>query len=278
MSGRRVAAFFVPVLLLGLGLGIGAGRLSAGVMGDLNPLSPPGSTQATSLMDIYQRLVDGTPGGTSTFSEPGAGPGSTMKTLDDIMGVAPVADNGGGALPAQVSAGKKYWSLRTDGAGGSSWGLEAGELHGGCTCSGTLHGGRFCDNGDGTVTDLNTCLVWLQDADCLGTADWSGAIQKPPFELKDTVCGLDDGSKWGEWHLPSLGELKGLIQGSPLLVCDPGPCTHHGFKDIQSDRYWTSGKDNDPGSVVYFVHTAFDDSQGLAVPTSTFYIWPVRFP
>lgn len=37
-----------------------------------------------------------------------------------------------------------------------------------CTCKGTLYENRWCDNGNGTVTDLTTCLVWLKKA------DWGG--------------------------------------------------------------------------------------------------------
>ena len=41
-----------------------------------------------------------------------------------------------------------------------------------CTCKGTLNGTRWCDNGDGTVTDMTTCLVWLKYADWGGVKQW----------------------------------------------------------------------------------------------------------
>ena len=44
--------------------------------------------------------------------------------------------------------------------------------YGGCTCTGTMFGKRWCDNGDGTVTDLTTCLVWLKKADWGGQKVW----------------------------------------------------------------------------------------------------------
>ncbi|MBW1813845.1 MAG: hypothetical protein JRJ39_09275 [Deltaproteobacteria bacterium] len=40
-------------------------------------------------------------------------------------------------------------------------------------CKGTQStGGRWCDNGDGTVTDMTTCLVWLKYANWGGTRMW----------------------------------------------------------------------------------------------------------
>jgi hypothetical protein len=47
-----------------------------------------------------------------------------MHTLDDIMGIAPAADDTNGALPAEVLAGKTYWSLRTN----SAWGTQTGTM------------------------------------------------------------------------------------------------------------------------------------------------------
>jgi hypothetical protein len=46
----------------------------------------------------------------------------------------------------------------------------------GTTCSGTLSsGGRWCDNGNGTVTDMTTGLIWLKNATCGGMKTWDEA-------------------------------------------------------------------------------------------------------
>jgi hypothetical protein len=47
-----------------------------------------------------------------------------MHSLDDIMGAAPAADNMAGASPAEVLAGKTFWSLRTN----SAWGPQTGSM------------------------------------------------------------------------------------------------------------------------------------------------------
>src|SRR3990172_5700801 len=35
---------------------------------------------------------------------------------------------------------------------------------------------RFMDNGDGTVTDNLTGLIWLKNANCFGTRNWASAL------------------------------------------------------------------------------------------------------
>lgn len=166
--------------------------------------------------DLFNRLQTGAAGEKRTggFAEPAAGPAAGVrKTLDEIMSVAPAADNLNGATPAEVKAGKTYWSLRSD----SRWGLQAGTgtvgsgsvypapvpQSGQTTCydvttnepttcvstpgqDGALQKGvalptpRFTDNSNGTVTDNKTGLIWLADANCLETV---GGIAKAAGRL-----------------------------------------------------------------------------------------------
>ena len=93
--------------------------------------SPAAPTAAGSAMytlsDIYNRLTAGTTGTkrSGAFAEPSAGPTSgTGRTLDEVMGKAPTADNTNGVLPAEVANSKTYWGLRTDG----TWGPQTGTL------------------------------------------------------------------------------------------------------------------------------------------------------
>ena len=62
----------------------------------------------------------------TSFTEPGAAPGDTMNTLDEIMGKSA----GSGRRQrrhsaAQVLAGKTYWSLRSGGEWGPKTGMAA---------------------------------------------------------------------------------------------------------------------------------------------------------
>ena len=52
---------------------------------------------------------------------------------------------------------------------------------------------RFTDNGDGTVTDNLTGLIWTKAADCFGLRDWANAVSDVNM-LANGSCGLTDGS------------------------------------------------------------------------------------
>ena len=63
-------------------------------------------------------------------------------------------------------------------------------------------GERFIDNGDGTVTDTLTNLMWAQ-ADNMGDITWHDAqiyCKNPPIA----------GYKHSDWRLPTILELKTL--------------------------------------------------------------------
>ena len=69
---------------------------------------------------------------------------------------------------------------------------------------------RMIVNGNGTVTDSVTGLVWLQQASCAplqGT--WSNSIAAVNA-LQSGQCGLMDGSTAGQWRMPNRKELESL--------------------------------------------------------------------
>ena len=79
---------------------------------------------------------------------------------------------------------------------------------------------RFTDNGNGAVTDRLTGLVWLKDGICVkfwgsdsatvNPRPWAQAVQSANL-LAAGSCGLNDGSKAGDWRLPNRKELDTLI-------------------------------------------------------------------
>ena len=69
---------------------------------------------------------------------------------------------------------------------------------------------RFTDNGNGTVSDNLTGLIWLKNANCFGQNQKNGAISASNM-LKDNDCGLSDGSSSGDWRLPNRFELESLL-------------------------------------------------------------------
>ena len=62
---------------------------------------------------------------------------------------------------------------------------------------------------NGTVTDGT--LVWLQNAECFGRRNWNDATSAAA-SLKSGSCGLTDGSKAGQWRLPTKDELERRTQ------------------------------------------------------------------
>jgi hypothetical protein len=95
---------------------------------------------------------------------------------------------------------------------------------------------RFTDNGDGSVTDTVTGLVWLKDAGCLPAGTWAAAIAEANG-LAAGACGLTDGSKAGDWRLPNLNELASVVDGS---AAHPALTAGNPFARVSSGIYWSS--------------------------------------
>jgi quinol monooxygenase YgiN len=95
---------------------------------------------------------------------------------------------------------------------------------------------RFTDNGDGTVTDNLTGLVWLKDGNAFGTRTWHQALEDCR-SLHNGKCGLTDGSQPGDWRLPNINELRSLEdygQHTPALPSD------HPFTNVRQSLCWSS--------------------------------------
>ena len=59
---------------------------------------------------------------------------------------------------------------------------------------------EFTDNNDGTVTDNQTGLIWLKEANCFGLRNWNEALTDCNG-LASGSCGLTDGSNVGDWEV-----------------------------------------------------------------------------
>ncbi len=260
-----------------------------------SPAAPtdPGSAMWT-LDDIYNRLSSGTPGEkrSGAFTEPASGPGSTGYTLDQIMIAAPSVDDTNGATASDVAPGKTFWGLTSGAWGrqvsGSALVEKTGQTASYRTGDDGTHqkgvpwpGPRFTDNGNGTVTDNLTGLIWLKNANCAGTTvDWNTAVDYANA-LNDgctscfgtaSDCGLSDGSTAGQWRLPNIEELYSLIdlgQYSPALP------SGHPFTGVQSYSYWSGSSCASNTSNAWFV-TLNSGYVGTSDKTVTDYAWPVR--
>jgi hypothetical protein len=103
------------------------------------------------------------------------------------------------------------------------------------SCPGTGHDGEvqaggtltYVDNGDGTITDLNTGLMWEKKSDDGGIHDkdttyqWSDAFAVHVVTLNSTLF-----AGYNDWRLPNEKELVGIVN---FEIPFPGPTVSPAF-------------------------------------------------
>lgn len=131
---------------------------------------------------------------------------------------------------------------------------------------------RFTDNGNGTVTDNLTGLIWLKNVNCFSSKTWADALTSANT-LNSGECGLSDGSAEGAWRLPNLREQQSLIDYGRF---NPALPSGHPFTGVVSDLHWWT-------STTYALLTSaawgVDLWNGLPVypyKTDLHHVWPVR--
>ncbi len=133
---------------------------------------------------------------------------------------------------------------------------------------------RFTDNGNGTVADNLTGLMWTQDAgtptvgSCTGgTKNWQSAL--------DYVACLNSNNYLGhnDWRLPNINELASLVntgqQNNSTWL------NGQGFSNVQADNYWSSTTDasNITAALVVLMSNGYSCAPNK---TYDYYIWLVR--
>jgi hypothetical protein len=145
---------------------------------------------------------------------------------------------------------------------------------------------RFTDNGDGTVTDNTTGLIWLKNANCFGSITWYQAMTTVT-DLANGQCGLMDGSSQGDWRLPERAELLTLLDERyeyPALSNAAG--TDHWmegdpFSGVQSSPYWSATAYENYSDAAWLVlfsqgYMLYYANESYAGKTGTCSVWPVR--
>jgi hypothetical protein len=89
---------------------------------------------------------------------------------------------------------------------------------------------RFTDNGDGTVRDNLTGLVWMKNTSCFRALTWADALATAAT-VQDGTCGLADGSKAGDWRLPNVRELQCVVDYGKVYPALP---EGHPFTNVQT--------------------------------------------
>jgi hypothetical protein len=135
---------------------------------------------------------------------------------------------------------------------------------------------RFTNNGDGTVTDNLTGLVWLQNANCFGNRTWTDTLADAQ-SLADGACGLSDGSAAGDWRLPNGREVFSLVDYSRS---DPALAEGHPFTNLPAPAeitsFWSSSTWALFPTYGWYDLIAETGQFVFAVKTSLFRVWPVR--
>lgn|GEM_PF-2117702 len=148
---------------------------------------------------------------------------------------------------------------------------------------------RFTDNGDQTMTDNLTGLIWSKDADVMKSRDpgfdtdyvaansWEsvndGAVSWQ--HALDYVARLNSQNFLGhnDWRLPNRIELASLIDWQyayPAVWL-----TVTGFLNVPADYFWSSTSDPLYTNAAWFVDmgSGYQDSY---YKTDNHYVWPVR--
>ena len=130
---------------------------------------------------------------------------------------------------------------------------------------------RFKDNGDGTVTDNLTQLIWLKNANCFGERSWSVASDYCAG-LANGQCGLVDDSNAGDWRLPDIRELQSLVDYDSFQPALP---LRHPFTGAKHNYYWSSTSYVGKPGYAWFVHMGHG-YVGVVYKDHDYYLWPVR--
>jgi len=80
----------------------------------------------------------------------------------------------------------------------------------------TFADGRFTDNGNGTVTDHKTGLMWSK-SDNQGNINWHEAVKWVKYTFPDTIA-----APYDDWRLPTLEELESLYEKEAGYEADCG--------------------------------------------------------
>jgi hypothetical protein len=126
------------------------------------------------------------------------------------------------------------------------------------------------NNGDGTVTDSSTGLMWTQDADLPnGTKTWQEAL--------DYISGMNSGIYtnfgYNDWRLPEVKELHSLIDYGQV---GPALPSGHPFLNIHP-FFWSNTTAAESSDYAWHVYV---NSGNVANADKTinnnYYVWPVR--
>ena len=187
---------------------------------------------------------------------------SDLTSCQGDLTVAETCGNG------TIDAGEACDQGNLNGATCVTQGFAGGTLACGADCTFDTSGcsaTRFVDNGDGTVTDTQTGLMWEQkdsldntanysdphDAD--NTYTWSSSGAAPDgTAFTEFLAALNNGTSSDgtattgcfanhcDWRLPTVVELRGILDLTATGCGSGSPCIDPAFGPTQSGDYWSA--------------------------------------
>ena len=125
---------------------------------------------------------------------------------------------------------------------------------------------RFNDNGDGTVTDKLTGLMWTKNGNPYGKRTWNEAIDWCDAYV---YAGHDD------WRLPNVKELRSIVnysQGNPSTWLNSSATP---FTSVRSGHCWSSSSGAGYSDFAWNARLDRGYVYYLSKASSN-YVWPVR--
>lgn len=155
---------------------------------------------------------------------------------------------------------------------------------------------RYVDNGDGTVSDLNTGLIWEKKDDLGGVHDkdnnypWASSGATPDGAAFTEFLGTLNGGTSSDgtavvtacftghcdWRLPTIQELKGIVdltQGA--CGGGSGACIDPAFGSTQDDVYWSDTSHSSNSILAWDVYFG-NGNTGYSTKTLSDYVRAVR--
>jgi len=252
---KRITGIFLVSLLCFSGCGDSGGGTSA-VTGEAVPVAPFGITDTSTPTyewtpvpgaTRYQLLVEDI-GETAIIEEWYTAEEGECESEDVLCSVTPEIEVTGTTWKVLACAGEEcgLWSETLN--------FEYA----------VMNAPRFTDNGDDTVTDNNTKLIWLKNPSRCGRRAMPGASG---YCAGLTLAGYSD------WRLPSISELKSLID---FRRSNPALPQGHPFINVQSYYYWSSTTYEKFPDVYYWSLDMRWGSVCTLYIDTDYYVWPVR--
>ena len=123
---------------------------------------------------------------------------------------------------------------------------------------------RYVDNGNGTVTDKKTGLMWQKGDNNGETKKWKEALQ---------YCEALELGGYDDWRLPNIRELRSIVDYSKFNPATDSVFQFSGLNSENSEGeliFWSSTTNPKYDLFVYGIHFKTGEDDGIAKSTTTY--------